>query len=161
MSVHVYGLIINNKFKVFGLIDQIVFVLLLRSWLRDVFSGQVRGIVSNVFTINHNRLLEESACLGKCIIPSARQTVNLYASWRSFAVFDSVVLKVLFFSGRCELQTLQHPTCAIVCRDALCFIPFFVGVYKKVVKTVDDKAMKTIARTFSDALGPKHDFMIG
>lgn len=128
-----------------------------------MFSGQVRGIVSNVFTINHNRLLEESACLGKCIIASARQTVNLYASWRSFAVFDSVVLKVLFFSGRCELQTLQHPTCAIVCRDALCFVPFFflwVSV-KKVVKTVDDKAMRTIARTFTGALGPKHDFMIG
>lgn len=26
MSVHVYGLTINNKFKAFGLIDQIVFV---------------------------------------------------------------------------------------------------------------------------------------
>lgn len=38
---------------------------------------------------------------------------------------------------------------------------FFVGVCEKVVKTVDDKAMRTIARTFTGALGLKHDFMIG
>ena len=48
--------------------------------------------------------------------------------------------------------------CVSVCFSILIFFP--VGVHKGILKIVDDKAMKTITRLFSGALGQKAEFMM-